>query len=106
MGFSPETPFLTEYHGEAPINLETQALEQTLMETFDRDFNEAVSGFAMEAAAQVEHFSSSASPAAAEQSLQKWLDPLRRATEQLLEQAGDAATREQLGRAPATTLAP
>lgn len=96
LGFSPETPFLTEYHGEAPINLETQALEQTLMEMFDRDFNEAVSGFAMEAAAQAEHFSSNASPAAAEQLLEEWLDPLRRATEQLLEQAGDAATREQL----------
>ena len=75
LGFSPETPFLTEYHGEAPINLETQALEQTLMEMFDRDFNEAVSGFAMEAAAQAEHFSSNASPAAAEQLLERMVGP-------------------------------
>ncbi len=51
-----ETPLLAEYHGESPVNLEAQQLEQTLTELFDRDFNEAVANLAHEAAAQAEEF--------------------------------------------------
>jgi hypothetical protein len=89
------TPFLSEYHGESPANLEAQVLEQTLTELFDRDFNEAVSGLAMEAAAQAEQFGDSGEAATA-QMLHEWLDPLRRATERLFEQAGEAATQQRV----------
>ena len=91
-----ETPFLTEYLGEAPVNAEAVALEQTLQELFDRDFNEAVSNFAMEAAAQAEQFSFTSGETGAPQMLTEWLEPLRRATEALFETVGEAATKQQL----------
>lgn len=90
-----ETPFITAYHGETPVNPETQALEQTLMELFDRDFNEAVANFALEAAAQAEHFAASTGAAAVPQLLSEWMEPLRRAAEQTLEQAAEAASQSQ-----------
>jgi hypothetical protein len=91
-----ETPFLTEYLGEAPVNAEAVALEQTLQELFDRDFNEAVSNLAMEAAAQAEQYSFTSGETGAQQMLTEWLDPLRRATEAMFETIGDAATKQQL----------
>jgi hypothetical protein len=91
-----ETPFIAEYFGEAPVNLEAQALEQTLMELFDQEFNEAVSNLALEAAAQAEHFSRNGGEPETVQMLEEWLDPLRRATERLFEQAGEAVTQQQL----------
>jgi hypothetical protein len=91
-----ETPFLTEYLGEAPVNSEAVALEQTLQELFNRDFNEAVSNLAMEAAAQAEQYSFTSGETGAQQMLTEWLDPLRRATEALFETVGEAATQQQL----------
>ena len=91
-----ETPFLTEFHGEAPVNLQAQAVEQTLMELFDRDFNETVANLAMEATAQAEQFAQGGGAGNVQQMLEEWLDPLRRATEQLFEQAGEAAAQQQL----------
>lgn len=90
-----ETPFLAEYHGEAPVNLEGQALEQTLMELFDSEFNEAVATLANEASAQAENFAG-INAEGAQQMLTEWLDPLRKATERLFEQAGEASTQQQL----------
>ncbi len=96
--YSPqvETPFLAEYHGESPVNLEAQQLEQTLMELFDSEFNEAVSNLALEAAAQAEHYSRSTGEPATEQMLNEWVDPLRRASERLFEQAGEAVQQQSL----------
>jgi hypothetical protein len=91
-----ETPFLTEYLGEAPVNAEAVALEQTLQELFDRDFNEAVSNLALEAAAQAEQFSFTSGETGAQQMLSEWLEPLRRATETLFETVGEASTQQQL----------
>lgn len=91
-----ETPFLAEYLGETPINSEAVAIEQTLQELFDRDFNEAVSNLAMEAAAQAEQFGLTAGETSAQQMLGEWLDPLRKATETLFESIAEAATRQQL----------
>lgn len=91
-----ETPFLAEYFGEAPVNLEAQSLEQTLTELFDQEFNQAVANLALEAAAQAEHLSRTTGEPATEQMLEEWLDPLRRATERLFEQAGEAVRQQQL----------
>jgi hypothetical protein len=91
-----ETPFLAEYLGETPVNSEAVAFEQTLQELFDRDFNEAVSNLAMEAAAQAEQFAFTSGETSAQQMLDEWLDPLRKATETLFETIGAAAARQQL----------
>ena len=91
-----ETPFVSEYQGEAPVNLEAQALEQTFASLYDRDFNEAVSNLALEAAAQAEYFMQTSGEAATQQLLTEWLNPLRRASEQLFEQAGETVIQQPL----------
>lgn len=91
-----ETPFVSEYQGEAPVNLEHLAIEQALTSLHDRDFNEAVSNLALEAAAQAEHFAQTSGEAAVSQLLGEWLDPLRLATEQLFVQAGETAMQQPL----------
>lgn len=91
-----ETPFLAEYHDEAPVNLEALQLEETLMELFDRDFNEAVSSLALEAAAQAEHFGRGVTEQETTALLTEWLDPLRRATEQMIERASESVGQQSL----------
>jgi hypothetical protein len=91
-----ETPFLTEYQGEAPANLEAIALGETLLELHDEQFNEAVANLALEAAAQAEQFAAAGGEAAAEQLLGEWLDPLRRETESLFERVAEAAGQQQI----------
>jgi hypothetical protein len=99
------TPFITRYDGESPVNLEAQMVEQAITELFDRDFNEAVSNLAMEAAARAQHYgetvgevsSHSAFTAGSEvqNMLAEWLAPLQASTERLFEQAGSAAMQQQ-----------
>jgi hypothetical protein len=91
-----ETPFLTEYQGEAPANLEFTAFGETLLELHDEQFNGAVANLALEAAARAEQFSASGGEAASEQLLGEWLDPLRRETEALFERVAEAAGQQQL----------
>lgn len=92
-----ETPFLTEYQGEAPANLEASLIGETLQELHDAQFDEAVANLTMEAAAQAEQFAAGGGgEAAAEQLLGEWLDPLRRETETLFERVAAAASQQQL----------
>jgi hypothetical protein len=91
-----ESPFLSESHGEAPLNLEAQQLEETMGEYFDRDFNEAVANLAHEAAAQAEDFARGNGEPEAERMLHEWIAPLAKASERLFESAGEAAGQQQL----------
>lgn len=90
-----ETPFLTEYQGETPANLEASLLGETLQNLHDAQFTEAVANLAQEAAAQAEQLTTGGGDAA-EQLLGEWLDPLRRETEALYERVAAAASQQQL----------
>lgn len=101
-----DTPFVSRYDGEAPVNLEAQMVEEVVTEMFDRDFNEAVSGLATEAAAQALQFNANGSEAGSQfaatneagtqQLLAEWLNPLQLAMERMYEQAGNAAAQQQM----------
>lgn len=91
-----ETPFITQYHGESPVNSEAKLIEQTLMDMFDSEFNEAVANLAMEAAAQAKQYSLTAGEEATEVLLNEWLEPLRNASQQLFETVGEAAIQQHL----------
>jgi hypothetical protein len=98
-----ETPFASHYHGEAPVNLEAQMVEQALTDFFDHDFNEAVANLAMEASAQAQQFAGGAGEtyqsmgeAQTQQMLAEWIDPLREAMEQMFERIGTAASQQQM----------
>lgn len=91
-----ETPFVSEYQGEVPVNSERQAVEQAFAALYDREFNEAVSNLAAEAAAQAEHFAETSGEAAVPQLLAEWLEPVRLATEQLFIRAGESINQQPL----------
>lgn len=91
-----ETPFLTEYQGEAPVNLEATAFGETLLELRDQQFDDAFSSLALQTAAQAEEFAAAGGEVAAEQLIGEWLDPLRREMEALFERTADAASRQTL----------
>lgn len=95
-GWAPqvETPFLTEYQGETPANLEATAFGEALLELHDQQFDEAVSNLALQAAARAEQLAASGGEAAAEQLLGEWFDPLRREMEAVFERVADAASRQ------------
>lgn len=90
-----ETPFLTEYQGEAPADLEAATFGEILLELRDQEFDTAIGTLSLEAAARAEPYLMAGGEREAERFLNEWLDPLRRETEALFEQAASAVKGEQ-----------
>jgi hypothetical protein len=91
-----ETPFLAEFSGQQPADQEALAVEQALMELFDRDFNESLANLALEASAQAEVAGGLQQPTAAEQMVREWLHPLQGASEDLVDRISAAAGEKNI----------
>jgi hypothetical protein len=93
-----ETPFLTQYMGETPGNLEAETFFATLQDLHDSEFDEVLAELVGEAAAlHAEHITQLGTTDAevvSERFLQEWLEPARRDAEALLEEMERAAAQQ------------
>jgi hypothetical protein len=93
-----ETPFLTQYMGETPVNVEAEAFFETLQDLYDGEFDEVLAELAGEAAAMhaqhITQLGESGAEATSERLLGEWLEPLARDAETLLEQMERAAAQQ------------
>ena len=97
-----QTPFVTEYYGEAPgMTAEATSFEQLLFEMYSSEMNEAIAEIVQEGAAlaaeRAEELGETIGGAAtAEQFLQQWIEPVRQEAETMLSNVAEAFTQQDV----------
>ncbi len=97
-----QTPFVTEYYGEAPgMTAEASNLEQLLFEMYSSEMNEAIAEMVQEGAALASERAEELGEtfgggATSEQLLEQWLEPVREQAETMLSNVAEALTQQDV----------